>query len=573
MTSVPTVPGLSEVQLSVGDGVRLQGVEDAGPLRVLTFSVAADSTFSVEVETGLGAAAGLWHPDARGRRTLPADWAGSYPSSLVQSAPALVLYDADSNAVFSLAVGDVVAEVGIVGGVSEEHKTLRLRVEQRAAGERRDVTMAVGQQPASLADAVRALGAWLTGLIDDARTTVPTAAAEPVYSTWYTYTQDVDEAKVAAEAALAATAECRSVFIDDGWQQHAHGRGYAGCGDWVADEDKFPDLRGLTTRLRRDGQRVVLWVAPLLLGPKSAAHATMAPYAPHEQARLSCRVLDPRFAEVRAFVVATCLRLVEDYGVDGLKIDFLNDAMVYAGTPSSGDVDDVGQAMRRLLAELTAGLRATGHGDALIEFRQPYVSPAIAAYANCLRAADCPADSVVNRQSTVDLRLFVRGAAVHADPLMWGPGGGAAAVAQQMLNAFFAVPQVSMRLGGLDGVQLAALRHHLDLWTRWKDVALFAPLQVAGAELGYTSVGAVAGGRAVMAAYEPVVLDVPDANEVLVLNATADARMVVRATTSFTVAETHGPAGEKADGSGTSVPSGLHELAVPAWGTALLRRS
>ena len=72
--------------------------------------------------------------------------------------------------------------------------------------------------------------------------------------------------------------------------------------------------------------------------------------------------------------------------------------MVYRGTPSGGDIDDVGEAMRALLALIRDRLDEAGHGDAAVEFRQPYVSPAIGAYGQILRASDCPADAVVNRR-------------------------------------------------------------------------------------------------------------------------------------------------------------------------------
>ena len=48
---------------------------------------------------------------------------------------------------------------------------------------------------------------------------------------------------------------CKSVFIDDGWQKFGDGRWYAGCGDWVPDTAKFPDLRGTVAELSKAGLR------------------------------------------------------------------------------------------------------------------------------------------------------------------------------------------------------------------------------------------------------------------------------------------------------------------------------
>ena len=140
------------------------------------------------------------------------------------------------------------------------------------------------------------------------------------------------------------------MFVDDGWQRLAVGRGYAGCGDWVPDTAKFPDLAAFSADVHDQGAGVVLWIAPLLLGRDAEVFATLGRFAPHAAERLHCHILDPRHREVREHLAATCTRLVVDYDLDGLKIDFLDTAMVYRGTPSSGDIDDVGEAMQALLA-------------------------------------------------------------------------------------------------------------------------------------------------------------------------------------------------------------------------------
>src|SRR6185312_2699320 len=114
-----------------------------------------------------------------------------------------------------------------------------------------------------------------------------------------TFTQDIDADVVAAESALAVGLGCGSVFIDDGWQRYAHGRGYDGCGDWVPDEAKFADLTATVQAIQRLGAAVGLWIAPLLLGRQSAAIRDLEHFAPHADPTLSCQVLDPRYQQVR----------------------------------------------------------------------------------------------------------------------------------------------------------------------------------------------------------------------------------------------------------------------------------
>ena len=153
---------------------------------------------------------------------------------------------------------------------------------------------------------------------------------------------------IESEAALAVPMGCGTVFIDDGWQQLAVGRGYQACGDWVPDTDKFPDLLAHIRRARALRAGVVLWVAPLLRGTDSDAYADLAEYATLRRTPTDCFILDPRHRTVREHLADVCLRLVTDYGVDGLKIEFLDLAMRYQGTPAAGDILDVGEAMAAL---------------------------------------------------------------------------------------------------------------------------------------------------------------------------------------------------------------------------------
>jgi alpha-galactosidase len=507
-------------------------------------------------------------------RSLPADWAGEVVTSLVNSAPVGALYNAGGRVLFGWAADEPVHELTIRYGVSEEHKTFAVELHAAAAlGEQR-LQLVLDATGGSIAQVVQRLAGWMSARVDAPALTVPALAAEPVYSTWYTFTQGVNAEVIESEAALAAQMGCGTLFIDDGWQRLAVGRGYQGCGDWVPDTDKFADLLGHVRRVRALGARVVLWVAPLLLGTNSDAYTDLAEYASLRLKPDDCFILDPRHNEVREHLADVCLRLVTDYEVDGLKIDFLDTAMRYQGTPPIGDIHDVGEAMAALLDLLRHRLDEAGHGKVLFEFRQPYVSPAIARFGQILRASDCPADATVNLRSTVDCRLLSVGQVVHADPMMWGPTGGAEAVAQQIYAGLFSVPQISMRLADLPADQSSALTGLLGWWRELAPVVLEGSIEVTGTERGYTTVRAVHGalGRTVIGVYAPVVVDlgVDLPGEVTLVNATAAASVVVRSRTrSITGGVLRSPS---AADRGAVSPSnaGLVELPIAPYGSAVL---
>ena len=531
--------------------------------------IEAGAALDLRLEVELGAAIGYWHPEAGEYRTLPPDWAATTSTSLVSGAPVGCLYDAAGESLFGWALNELVDELEIGYGVSEEHKTFAVELRARAVAIERRLALLAGTRRMPLAELTGTLATWLAGQLETSPLTVPEVARRPVYSTWYTFTQDLDQASVGAEIILGAQLGIGSVFVDDGWQRLAFGRGYGGCGDWVPDTVKFPDLAAFSATARQHGAGVVLWIAPLLLGPDAEVFDSLAQYAPHRVDRLRCHILDPRHRQVREHLAATCVRLVVDYDLAGLKIDFLDDAMVYRGTPSAGDLDDVGHAMQALLQLIRAELEAIGWEDLAIEFRQPYVSPAIAAYGQILRAADCPGDAVVNRRRTIDSRLLTVGQVVHGDMLMWGPTGGAEAVAQQLYGCWFSVPQISMKLADLSVEQSEALAGLLELWEQLAPVVLDGSLSVQGAERCYDLVQADRAdlGQRVISRYVPAVIDLDTAGEVTILNATSADSVVLRVasgleisggivrTASARVLAEVGP-----------LAGGLQEISVPPFG-------
>lgn len=543
--------------------------------RVLLSASAEDGIPGFAVEVDLSDAIGHWSPAGQRSRALPPEWEEAAVTSLVAGAPVGVLFNSAGETVLGWAAGEAVAELSIRSGVSEERKSFVVEIRPRSplAGELQ-VRLESGGDP--LAVTVGRLAAWVSGHVDEAPLPAPAVAREPVYSSWYTFAQDIDAELIISEAEIATDLGCGSVFVDDGWQRHGHGRGYQGCGDWLPDEAKFPDLAATVDRIRDRGAAVALWVAPLLLGADSDAYEHLVRYAPQRVSELQCQILDPRHRAVREHLVATCLRLVTDYGVQLLKIDFLEQAMVYRGQPGRGaDVEDVGEAMQQFLRQLREQLEASGNGDVAFEFRQPYVSPAIARYGQILRANDCPGDSVTNRRSTLDCRLLAVGQVVHADPMMWGPGGGAEAVAQQLYGGWFAVPQISMRLAELDDSQRTTLRWLLQLWRSQSDVTLDGRISTRGAEHGHQLASAIRTDldRSVIAAYAPLVVDLDmdtgGTGRTVVINATCAPGLVVRTRRPIR-------SGTILDVNGTKITeigptrAGLVELPVPAYGIATI---
>lgn len=506
-------------RMATSGGLIPEETRPDGTAQVVT--IRTESRGTIVLTVPLADAVGIWVPGAGQLVGLPADWGGVQKTSAVRSAPVGALFDASGTCLLGFGFDCMTPESTLEYGVSEEEKkfVVRLKVSDELAATLESVRLVITARGLAYETAVRELSRILrTGITPRLPSPI---AADPVYSTWYAHSQQIDHETVVQDATVAAEMGLTSVFIDDGWQEHGDGRWYSGCGDWTADPAKFPNLAGTVRTLHEQGQSVSLWVAPLLLGEMSEAFAPLSRFAPQHRPSLRANVLDPRHVEVREFVAETCARLVREYGVDGLKIDFLNDAMVYAGTASAGDITDVGLAMLALLRGIDEAVEAVRPGI-LIEFRQPYISPAIAPFGDVIRATDCPANALQNRRSIVDLRLFADAQVTHSDPLMWDPTSPTSAVRRQLLNSVLAVPQISMALATMSTEHREQVREYVSWWRENREDLLGGELRTSLPTTSYAQVASRRQGRLLVIAHESQLLelDLEGVTDLTLVNAT-----------------------------------------------------
>ncbi|MCX5205149.1 alpha-galactosidase [Streptomyces sp. NBC_00237] len=526
---------------------------------------APGSPVEIRLSVPLGDAVGYWHPQAAWRRTLVADWEGRARVSLVNGPAAGCLYEPSGATLLTFAAADPATETTVRFGVSEENDThvVHLRRQASTAPHR---LLLVPRAP-SVAAALRPLRDWFA--TTHPPMPVPDTARRPVYSTWYAFNQDVTAAAVETQAALAADLGCGALILDDGWQRYGNGRGYAGCGDWEPDPAKFPALPAHVARVRAQGLAHLVWVAPLLLGPEADCFGAWATAAPARATVPGAFVLDPRRAEVRRHVIDLCVRLVRDNALDGLKIDFLDQALVYAGDGKG----DVGLAMTELLAGLRRELEAV-RPDVLIELRQPYAGPGMTPYGNMLRSFDCPADAVANRVRTLDTSLLAVGAVVHSDMVMWSHGASAQTVARQLIGALHCVPQISVRLDQVPQEQLEVVRFWLGQWRRHRELLLDGRVEPGRPDELYPVVSAARGDECWVSVHgdRVVTLDFTAYRTFHLVNGSDRDRLTVEVVGGAgpVRARVQGPDGRMMNDPLTHLPEGPCLLAVPRGGLASL---
>lgn len=389
----------------------------------------------------------------------------------------------------------------------------------------------------SFPDAVRDCTDWIVRANGFTPANVPDAAFDPLYSTWYAYLQDVDAETLEKEAPLAAALGMKTMILDDGWQKVDSATFYSAAGDWMPAPSRFPDMKAHVANVHAAGLRYMLWLSVPFVGDESKAWARFKDkFLSVAGSRSPGRVgtLDPRFPEVREHLIRTYERAIGDWGFDGLKLDFIDEFRLSGADPAVADnyagrdIRSLPAAVDRLMKDVRARLKKIKQ-DALIEFRQSYMGPAILQYGDMMRAADCPADPCANRKRICDLRLTSGAMAVHSDMLVWSPDETPEGAALPILNALYSTIQYSMILGEIRPDHGAVIRRWLKFSQDHREALLKGRFTPHHPENGYTWISGESARERIVTSYSPsaVVNCGPADKPVFVVNATGGRGVVL----------------------------------------------
>ena len=287
---------------------------------------------------------------------------------------------------------------------------------------------------------------------------VPACAYDPVFCSWTAVHHDVSQEWVLRNARLAADLGFRTWLTDDGWfTDKASFADYRYTGDWQPCAPKFPDFAGHVRAVQEMGLRYALWVGPFMIGDESWAAERYGHLLQSHDERLHYSQLSPWYAATKEIVGDLLARLVEDYRLDGLKLDFI-DAVQPTPRPPDADYTSLGEGIYTTLCSAVARLAAQ-HPDLLIELRSSYTNFAGRGYGNLYRASDVPFNFAWNRWQVTMMRLLIPDRAAHLDPAIWHPQDSDENVAVHMINLICSVPMVSVELDCYPQSHLDLVRH------------------------------------------------------------------------------------------------------------------
>jgi alpha-galactosidase len=528
---------------------------------------------------------GQWATSRHMTKTVRPDWSSGrlQASMFAREAPVSALYSSDDGNVLTFAASDALNTLLVGSGVREEdgrvYNEVAFFTEPHAQLTEYTAEIRLDRRPIPYYTALREVGEWWAGQPGYAPAPVPEGARRPVYSTWYNYHQSVDAAELLKELSIARPMGMESIIVDDGWQTLDTHRGYAYTGDW--EPERIPEMKRFVDGAHERKVKVLLWYAVPFVGKNSKAAARFSGKSLRYIESLGAYVLDPRYPEVRQYLVDVYRNAVRDWGVDGFKLDFIErftaDENTVLTAEDGRDYASVNEATDRMMTDIMAELRKM-NPDVMIEFRQPYIGPLIRKYGNMLRASDSPNAYVANRVKTVDLRLLSGNTPVHADMIMWHPGEPVEKAALQFANILFAVPQVSVRLGELSPDHLAMVRFYLDYWNTNRDVLLGGDFAAHAPSSNYPLIRARTPQKEIVGLYDDLVVRL-DAQHgtprIDIVNAKASELVTLSAASDlgryrYTVRDCQG----RVTGSGeVRLSGGAVELSVPVSGILALERA
>ncbi len=453
---------------------------------------------------------GFWSPENHFDPNITPDWYKRVAHSrITRGAPVASLYNKDNINTLTISLSDPKTSIEILAGVIEETGKIGYEISLftgKASRMRQyQVIIRLDTRKIPFYEAARSAADWWEEL-GYLPAYQPKDATAPLYSAWYSFHQHTIPSEIIFECKIAKALGMDTMIVDDGWQTNDNSRGYGYCGDWDVCKEKIPDMKSFVDEIHALDMKFILWFSVPFVGYYSKSYKRFEGMYLSDRKNVNAVVLDPRFKEVRDYLVNTYKRFVLDYGIDGFKLDFIDSFCL--SEESSKEYDkmstaSVEDAVEMLLEEISSELKAI-NPEILIEFRQSYVGPVISRYGNMFRVTDCPNDPLMNRVHSLNMRITGKGA-VHSDMMMWHKDEADESVAYQLLNTIFCVPQISVRFDNITDGHKRVLCRYLDFWRAHKETLLDGKMEFFGVEANYTQARSTLNNESIGILYQPVV--------------------------------------------------------------------
>jgi alpha-galactosidase len=482
-------------------------------LEILTITLLSEKPetppkFSLKWSLSSHNIAGFWSVNSWMGKIVNADW---YPSKVdsmfAKNAPVFTLFGYNNKNRLSVAVSDALNSINLSAGIREEDGRIYCGVEffkeKYKKTKEYKVEIRFDKRNIPFYKALSEIPNWWASFDGYKPSNPPTVAKLPMYSTWYGYHQKISSKILLKEVKIAKTMGFETIIIDDGWQTRDNNRGYAYTGDWKP--EKISDMKKFVDEIHKIGMKIILWYAVPFMGEKAENFKRFKGKYLRYWSGQGAYILDPRYPEVREYIINIYKRAIKEWNLDGFKLDFMErfsaDKNTVLEKKEGRDFASVNEAADKLMTDIIKELKKI-KPDIMIEFRQPYIGPLMRKYGNMFRVGDCPNSAVSNRVGIVDLRLMSGNTAVHSDMLMWNYGEKVEIAALQFWNIIFGVPQLSVRLEDIPEEHFKMVKFLTKYWIQNREILLNGVFEPSSPLSNYSIISAEKDDKKIMALYD-----------------------------------------------------------------------
>ncbi|MBW1295481.1 glycoside hydrolase family 36 protein [Aquimarina litoralis] len=430
-------------------------------------------------------AKGVWKPTTDFAKRIMDDWELDHMESRISvDSPVISLFGHDDTNTITFACSDAINTKKLNALYREEDNCIYCHIsfftERHHSITDYNAQLRIDQRHQHFSESLKDVGKWWESFENLTPAKVPELAKTPVYSTWYQFHQKLDTDYLIEECKIAATLGYELIILDDGWQTKDENRGYDYTGDWYP--ERIPEMKNFIEDIHETGMKLALWYSVPFCGKKSKAYQKFKGKFLTEEHRWA-PVFDPRYPEVRAYLISLYVNALIEWKIDGFKLDFIDEFKVYPSTKltkeDGRDYSSVNLAVDRLMTDIIGSLHAI-NPEVVVEFRQKYTGPAMRKYGNMFRAFDCPGDSVMNRVRITDIKMLCGDTAVHSDMFTYHKKEPLEIKALQIVNTLFGVPQLSILLQEASSEELSMINFYTHYWRNHSEIFLkgkFTPQQ------------------------------------------------------------------------------------------------
>ena len=304
----------------------------------------------------------------------------------------------------------------------------------------------------------------------------------PVFSTWYPMHRNIPLENITRDLDSLKTFKFKSVLVDDGWQSLVQMKIDTA---YSYDENSFKTMSLFKKKCSDMGLPLYLWYSiPFIGGNPVILKKFEGKYIRYRAPR-QMYVLDPRYSDVRKYLVSTYANFLSTWNFDGYWFDFLKGFYPNEGAvidPDKGrDFVSIDLAVDTLYSDMKTRLNAI-KPDFFMGQIFSVVGPNLVSYQNFLTGFVGVENTQVVREKMVNNRLLYGKFTPFMEVVSINPRESEEDIARKLQSVLFGNPYLSFYATTLPEASKQTIRFWLDYWKKNHKVIFegsFEPMQVS----------------------------------------------------------------------------------------------